>query len=110
MSFEPVVEREESGEITLIGKVIYIDRYENAIVNIRKEHFEQYGKGRRFTISFNSFQDAIDTISTSYGDVPVSDMVALFESNNHLEIAINQGNAGSLLGLKIDTRVRVNFS
>ncbi len=109
MSFEPVIENIDEGETAIIGKVIYLDRYENAIVNIRHELFESTGKGRPFTISFNSFSNAITKISTSYGDVAVSDMLALFDSNNLLEIAINQGNAGSLLGLKIDTKVRVTF-
>lgn len=109
MSFEPVIESDDNLS-HIIGKVIYIDNYENAIVNIRKELFEQVGKGRSFTISFNSFSNSINRISQSYGDVAISDMVALFDSNNFLEIAINQGNAGSLLGLKPDSRVRITFA
>jgi len=34
-------------------------------------------------------------------------MLALFSSSGHLEIAINQGKASSLLGLKIDQPVMV---
>jgi len=109
MSFEPVIEHIEEEGTSIIGKVIYLDRYENAIVNIKKEFFEQTGKGNKFSISFNSFSNTITEISTSYGDVAISDMLALFDSNDFLEIAINQGNAGSLLGLKIDTRIRITF-
>ena len=47
MSFEPVIERDE-GSTHLIGKVIYIDRYENAIVNIKKELFDKEGAGKPF--------------------------------------------------------------
>lgn len=108
MSFEPVIESDET-HTNIIGKVIYIDRYENAIVNIRKELFDQIGKGRPFTISFNSFSNSIRRISQSYGDVSISDMVAIFDSNDLLELAINQGNAGSLLGLKLDSRIRISF-
>lgn len=110
MSFEPVIEHIEDEGISIIGKVIYLDRYENAIVNIKKDLFEQTGKGHDFSISFNSFSNTISEISSSYGDVAISDMVALFDSNDFLEIAINQGNAGSLLGLKIDTRIRITFN
>ncbi len=108
MSFEPVIENGED-ETTIIGKVIYLDRYENAIVNIKRDLFESTGKGRPFSISFNSFLNTITEINKSYGDVAISDMLALFDSNDFLEIAINQGNAGSLLGLKLDTKVRISF-
>lgn len=108
MSFEPVIERVDK-EISIIGKVIYIDNYKNAIVNIRKELFDEVGKGKPFNISFNSFQNSIHQISQSYGDVAPGDMVAIFDSNDFLEIGINQGNAGSLLGLKVDSKIRISF-
>ena len=109
MSFEPVVETDPDGSVTIIGKVIYVDRYENAITNINRAFFEEQGKKRPFTISFNSFKNIIDRISQSYSDVAVSEACALFDSNDLLEISVNQGNAGSLLGLKRDTKVRISF-
>jgi hypothetical protein len=36
-------------------------------------------------------------------------MLALFSSSGHLEIAINQGKASSLLGLKIDQPVLIEI-
>jgi S-adenosylmethionine hydrolase len=107
MSFEPVIESNSDGSLTIIGKVIHLDRYENAITNINEELFLKYIKGREFSISFNSFTEAIQNISKSYSDVPVSEMLAIFNSVGLLEIAINQGNAASLLGLKIDSRIRL---
>lgn len=107
MSFEPVVESSNDGSLTIIGKVIHIDRYENLISNISEVFFNKYIKGKRFSISFNTFSDAITNISKSYSDVPVSEMLAIFNSIDLLEIAINQGNASSLLGLKIDSRIRI---
>lgn len=109
ISFAPTIEKGEEGQISIVGKVIYIDRYENVVVNISAEEFREVGQGKKFSISFNSFTNAIEEISSSYGDVSISDMVALFDSNNNLEIAINQGNAASLLGLKLDSRIRVTF-
>ncbi|MBN2745291.1 MAG: SAM-dependent chlorinase/fluorinase [Bacteroidales bacterium] len=108
MSFEPIIESDNE-TTSIIGKVIYIDRYENAITNIRKTLFDEVGKGRRFTISFNSFNNNIKQISQSYGDVAISEMLAVFGTNDLLEIAINQGNAGSLLGLRFDSKVRISF-
>jgi S-adenosylmethionine hydrolase len=109
MSFEPVVETDEDGSVNIIGKVIYVDRYENAITNISKSLFEEHGKKRPFTISFNSFKNVLTKISETYSDVQISEACALFDSNDLLEISVNQGNAGSLLGLKQDTKIRISF-
>lgn len=109
MSFEPVVETDTDGVTNIIGKVIYVDRYENAITNINKELFQKQGAKRTFKISFNSFKNIISDVSESYSDVSISEACALFDSNNLLEIAVNQGNAGSLLGLYRDTKIRISF-
>ncbi len=107
MTFAPVIEM-DSNTITIIGKVVYIDRYENAITNISEELFEEYVDGKNFMINFHSF-DNITEISKSYLDVPAGEICVLFDSNNLMEISMNQGNASSLLGLAIDTRVRINI-
>ena len=107
MTFAPVIEM-DSNIITISGKVIYIDRYENAIININEDLFEEYVGNKKFTINFHSFDD-ITEISKSYLDVPAGEICVLFDSNNLMEISMNQGNASSLLGLTIDTRVRINI-
>jgi len=109
MSFAPVIETDTDGSTTIVGKVVYVDRYENAITNISQDLFYAQGKKRGFKISFNSFKNLITEISESYSDVSISEACALFDSNNMLEISINQGNAGSLLGLHRDTKIRITF-
>lgn len=81
------------------GQVIHIDRFENVVVNITKAQFERHCRGRRFRISF--IRDSITKISGSYNDVPVGEKLGMFNSAGFLEIAINQGKASSLLGLKL---------
>ena len=90
------------------GNVIYIDSYENVIINIRQKLFREVGKGRKFTISFRGGND-IGTISRAYKDVEPGEKLALFGSSGYLEIAINTGNASSLLGLKLKDSVRIDF-
>ncbi|MCK5857095.1 MAG: SAM-dependent chlorinase/fluorinase [Bacteroidales bacterium] len=109
MSFVPAIETDSEGLVSIIGKVIYVDRYENAITNITKELFQEQGQKRGFKISFNSFKNAITEISESYSDVIISEACALFDSNDMLEISVNQGNASSLLGLYRDTKIRLTF-
>jgi S-adenosylmethionine hydrolase len=81
------------------GQIIFIDNFENVIVNITKEEFEDHRRGRSFKIVFRR-DEVIDTISTSYADVAESEKLALFNSANYLEIAINKGNAAGLFGLQ----------
>jgi hypothetical protein len=89
------------------GHVMYIDSYENVITNITEPVFNENRKGRKFAIQFRSYE--IKKISRSYQDVPPGEILALFDSNRYLEIAINQGNAAGLLGLDYKEMVRVEF-
>jgi len=102
LHFLPVV----SGDV-IRGVVIYINQYENVITNITRDLVEKTGKGRKFIVEFRG--ETIKTIRKTYLEVPIGEMVALFGSTGHLEIAINQGNAASLLGLDINDPVRVEF-
>lgn len=81
------------------GQIIFIDNFENVIVNITKEDFEAQRKGRSFKIVFKR-DEAIERISDTYADVPDGEKLAMFNSAGYLEIAINKGNAAGLLGLQ----------
>jgi len=81
------------------GQIIFIDNFENVIVNIHKEEFEEQRKGRSFKIVFKR-DEVIDKISETYADVNEGEKLALFNAAGYLEIAINKGNAAGLLGLQ----------
>lgn len=81
------------------GQIIFIDHFENVVVNITHEQFEEQRKGRRFKIVFKR-DEVIDRISETYADVNEGEKLALFNSAGYLEIAINKGNAAGLFGLK----------
>lgn len=80
------------------GHIIFIDNYENVIINITKEEFEEQRRGRSFKIYFTR-GEIIEKISDTYADVPESEKLARFNSAGYLEIAINKGNAAGLFGL-----------
>lgn len=102
MHFEPV-----TTDDAIRGMIIYIDNFENVITNITEKVFLKLRKHRKFTVEVRG--EKIQKISKSYLDVPVGEIVALFGSTGHLEIAINQGNASGLLGLNIDDPVSIRF-
>lgn len=81
------------------GQIIFIDNFENVIINITKEEFEEQRRGRSFKIVFKR-DEVIDKISETYADVHESEKLALFNSASYLEIAINKGNAAGLFGLE----------
>jgi len=81
------------------GQIIFIDNFENVIVNITKEDFEEQRKGRSFKIVFKR-DEVIDKVSDTYADVNEGEKLALFNSAGYLEIAINKGNAAGLFGLQ----------
>ena len=95
------------------GHVMHIDSYENILTNITTQHFKEVGRGREFELRFARHK--VKRLARSYGDVTVGDPLALFGSNNLLEIAINQGTtdsfggAASLFGLKNGDTVRIDF-
>ena len=81
------------------GQIIFIDNFENVIVNIHRDEFEEQRKGRSFKIVFKR-NEVIDRMSETYADVNEGEKLALFNSAGYLEIAINKGNAAGLLGLQ----------
>lgn len=99
---KPVIDKD-----VIRGHVMYIDSYENVIINITEPLFSENRKGRKFSIFFRSYE--IKKISRSYQDVPPGEILALFDSNRYLEIAINQGNAAGLLGLDYKDMIRIEF-
>jgi S-adenosylmethionine hydrolase len=90
------------------GSVIYIDHYENAVVNVPKDLFEKVRNERRFALFFKR-HDPITRLSRHYSDVSVGETLCLFNSAGFLEIAINMGKASSMLGLNLDDMVQVDF-
>ena len=102
MAFQPVITGNQ-----IRGKVIYVDNYGNAFVNITETIFNSLFKNRKFVLTFRSPSYRITEISKSYQDVHEVEMLALFSSSGYLQIAINRGDACSLLGLKPDTTVLI---
>jgi S-adenosylmethionine hydrolase len=103
MTIQPVIERD-----IIRGSVIYIDSFQNIITNITKELFTTVQQNRDFTLFFKR-NESISHLSWHYNEVPEGEKLCLFGISNHLEIAINKGNASGLLGLHMGDIVRIEF-
>ena len=102
-AFQPV-----TGSEHISGNVQFIDRFGNVITNISKALFRKIGQKRLFSLSLKG-HDTIHVISRTYGDAPIGEVVAFFNSSEHLEIAINKGNASELLGIMPDDAIQISF-
>ncbi len=87
------------GDNWMEGQILFIDHFENIVVNITQEQFEEQRKGRSFRIIFKR-DEVISTISETYASVKEGEKLALFNAAGYLEIAINKGNAAGLFGLQ----------
>ncbi len=103
ITFQPVISASQ-----IRGSVIYIDNFENAVVNISKELFEQVGRGRAFALYFKR-HEPLRNLVTHFHDVGVGEPLCRFNSAGYLEIAVNMGRACTLLGLNVEDMVQIDF-
>jgi len=97
--------RVDAGE--LIGEVLRVDRFGNLITNIDRRAFEQFAEGR--TIAVEMGVRDIPRLVATYAEAPAGELCALFGSTDHLEVAINAGDAAALLGLNRGAAARVRI-
>lgn len=97
-----------TGPSYIRGTVVHVDSYENVIVNINYFLFEKVRNDRSFGVFFKR-HDPITVISRHYAEVAPGEILCLFNSADYLEIAINMGKAASMLGLKVDDTIQVEF-
>jgi S-adenosylmethionine hydrolase len=103
MTLQPVIEKN-----VIKGAVIYIDSFQNVITNVTKEFFNRVQQGRKFVLYFKR-NETINQLSWHYNEVPEGEKLCLFGISDHLEIAINKGNASGLLGLNLGDSVIIDF-
>ncbi|HAP01502.1 MAG TPA: hypothetical protein DCQ93_06200 [Bacteroidetes bacterium] len=90
------------------GYVAHIDRFENVILNIRKDEFENVRKDRRFVVHFKT-NDDIERLAENYFSVSEGNISVLVNSAGFLEMFMYHGNMAGLLGLKVGDSVTINF-
>jgi S-adenosylmethionine hydrolase len=93
----------------IIGSIIFIDSYGNAISNITREIFYRVFENRPFRILIRGNKNYTDQICRNYGDMPVGELLARFNSLDLLEIAINGADVSELLSLSTGSAVRVDL-
>ncbi|RLB41956.1 MAG: hypothetical protein DRH12_06825 [Deltaproteobacteria bacterium] len=92
----------------LQGQVIRVDRFGNLITNISATSLKPYLDSGRDNLMITAGPIKIRQISSTYGDVPVNQELAIIGSSGFLEISVNQGRAdkkvdevGKVIGMPV---------
>jgi S-adenosylmethionine hydrolase len=81
----------------LSGEVVRVDRFGNLITNIDRRTFEQFAGTASIAVVVGGRD--IRRVVATYADASAGELCALFGSTDHLEVAINAGDAASVLAL-----------
>lgn len=103
-TFQPILSGQE-----IRGSVIHVDQYGNAVTNISRALFTESVGSQAFELYFKR-RHPITQLSHFYQDAPEGQNLCLFNGADLLEIAIAQGNAAELLGLKVGDGVLLSIS
>lgn len=90
----------------LLGQVIHIDRFGNAITNITTQDLHRLTRDLE-RLSVHAAGRDLQPLARTYGDSPPGTVLVLVGSSDHLELSVNRGNCARELGLEIGDPVRV---
>jgi len=96
-------------ENTIKAAVLFIDAYQNIILNVDKTLFEKVGKQRPFSILYNR-GDFIDKLYQHYGEIPSYEKCCIFNAAGYLQISMNQGNAAGMFGIDESSVLLIEFA
>jgi len=88
--------------------ILFIDRYENVVLDITKTQFGELVNNRPFRIKLMRMGD-ITAISNNYNDVQEGKPLCRFNSAGFLEIALNHAKATTLFGLDADNTSNLRY-
>lgn len=94
-------------ERTIGGEVLRVDRFGNLITNVDRRMLEQFANGGTLAITIGGH--AVARLVATYAEVPAGELCALFGSTDHLEIAVNAGDAARTLDLGRGAKVEVQL-
>jgi S-adenosylmethionine hydrolase len=92
-------------EQSVTGEVLRVDRFGNLISNIDRRTFERFARAGPIAVTAGGHE--VVRIVATYAEAPAGTLCALFGSTDHLEIAVNGGDASERLGATRGTSIRI---
>lgn len=91
----------------LRGEIVHVDNFGNLCTNISRQAVENFAEnhalGRKIVIRVN--ENLLLPLCHTYADQTQGKLLALYDSHDFLEIAVNQGNAAQKLDLAIGASI-----
>lgn len=97
----------EVGNSAITGEIVRVDRFGNLISNIDHRAFAQLADRGDLVIAVGERE--VPRLVATYAEAPVGEICALFGSTDHLEIAVNAGDAAQTMGLSRGAKVTVRL-
>jgi S-adenosyl-L-methionine hydrolase (adenosine-forming) len=95
----------EGREDELAGEVVYVDHFGNAITNLTRKDLDLFAPSDQWAVTVG--EQSISKVAETYGDEAPGSIMALIGSDDHLEIAVSQGDAAGSLGIRAGSPVSV---
>jgi S-adenosylmethionine hydrolase len=90
---------------SVTGEVRLVDRFGNLITNIDRRTFDKFAA--EGPLAIRTGDRPVARVVSTYADAGPGELVALFGSSDHLELAINGGSAAETLAAARGARVHV---
>lgn len=97
--------RTGAGEIA--GRIVHVDHFGNGVTNLSRGRVEAAAEGRRVRVRVGGH--TFDRLCRTYADVPAGKALALYGSQDTLEVSVNGGSAADALGIRRGDEVRVEW-
>jgi hypothetical protein len=96
-------------QVTLVGEIVYVDRFGNLISNLTRQHLEEVhmlAKGRQLSILIG--KRIIEGLVESYSEGMAEKPSALINSDGKLEVFLKEASAADLLQVGKGARIEVS--
>lgn len=93
----------------ITASVLFIDDYQNVILNVTKPLFDKVGNGRSFSVNYNS-RDYINKMNKHFGSAGILEKCCFFNDAGYLQISMIQGKASEMFGIYENDKVLIEFT
>lgn len=87
----------------LQGEVLHVDRFGNLCTNFVRQEVESFAAGREVVVRIGD--DLLIPIAHAYAEQAAGTLLAIYDSHDHLEIAVNRGNAAHELNMAVGATI-----
>jgi len=90
---------------------IYSDKHGNCYFDLRKEVFDVFAEGRKYSVRIQHYPSIeFDNLTMDVADVPPGDALFSFSNSGFLQLQMNMGNARQLFRIRDDTKIDIERS